>query len=420
MMHWFLASVKNTASIGCDILSSSLLQKLLVPGNTKIIMLIMDGLGGLPCLPGGKTELETAQTPNLDALAERSSLGLTIPVGPGITPGSGPGHLALFGYDPLQYQIGRGAMEALGVDFELGPDDLAARGNFCSLGADGRITDRRAGRITTEINQELANLLETIQIEEAQVFIKPVKEHRFAFILRSKGLHDSLSETDPQRTGVQPLQVRALDSASEKAARYVNQFISSAQKVLADKQPANMILLRGFAKLPILPAYQEKYGLKAAAIALNGMYRGVAKLVGMQVLDTDGNTLEDEFIALEKNWGDFDFFYIHVKKTDTLGELGDFDGKVRAIEEVDKFIPRLLALKPDVVIVGGDHSSPAVLKSHSWHPVPLLLYSPFVRTDGIIKFGERACTQGSLGTIPATHIMPIALANAQRIKKYGA
>src|SRR4030066_1353427 len=240
MMHWFLASVKNTASIGCDILSSSLLQKLLVPGNTKIIMLIMDGLGGLPCLPGGKTELETAQTPNLDALAERSSLGLTIPVAPGITPGSGPSHLAIFGYDPLQHEIGRGAMEALGVDFDLGPDDLAARGNFCTVDTDGRITDRRAGRIGTDINQELARLLETIRIEGAEIFIEPVKEHRFAFIMRSPGLDDALSETDPQKTGVAPLPVLALDPETEKAARYVNQFIISARKLLADKHPANM------------------------------------------------------------------------------------------------------------------------------------------------------------------------------------
>jgi 2,3-bisphosphoglycerate-independent phosphoglycerate mutase len=401
-------------------MNPSLMQNLIISNQTKIVMLIMDGLGGLPRLPGGRTELETARTPNLDVLAESASLGLTVPVGPGITPGSGPGHLAIFGYDPLVYEIGRGAMEALGVDFELGPDDLAARGNFCSIDTEGRITDRRAGRIATEINQELACLLETIKVEEVEVFIKPVKEHRFAFIMRSPGLNDALSETDPQRIGVPPLPVIALDSKSEKTARYVNQFISSAQKLLANKHPANMILLRGFAKLPILPTFQEKYGLKAAAIAINGMYRGVAKLVGMQVLDIAGSSLSDEFSALEKNWENFDFFYLHVKKIDTFGELGDFDGKVKAIEEVDAFIPRILALNPDVVVVGGDHSSPSVLKSHSWHPVPTLLYSSFVRADGLPEFGERACAHGSLGTIPATYIMPIALAHAQRIAKYGA
>jgi 2,3-bisphosphoglycerate-independent phosphoglycerate mutase len=401
-------------------MNSDFITKLIQPAQTKIVMLIMDGLGGLPREPGGKTELETAHTPNMNALAELSSLGLTIPVGPGITPGSGPGHLALFGYDPLQNEIGRGAMEALGVDFELGVDDLAARGNYCTVDSNGSIIDRRAGRITTNVNRELSRLLLTIPVDGADIFIEPIKEHRFAFILRAPGLGEALTETDPQKTGVPPLPVRALEPKSKKAANLVNQFITLAQKVLTYQQPANMILLRGFAKLPILPSYQEKYGLKAAAIAVNGMYRGVARLVGMQVLEVNGQTLNNEFITLENNWNDFDFFYLHVKKTDTFGELGDFDGKVNAIEEVDTFIPRLLALKPDVIIIGGDHSSPSVLKSHSWHPVPVLLYSPFVRSDGIAEFGERACMRGSLGILPTTQIMPIAMANAMRLAKYGA
>jgi 2,3-bisphosphoglycerate-independent phosphoglycerate mutase len=401
-------------------MNASLIQKLNIPAQTKIVMLIMDGLGGLPFVPGGKTELETALTPNMDALAERSNLGLTIPVAPGVTPGSGPGHLALFGYDPFQYEIGRGAMEALGVDFDLRPDDLAARGNYCTLDPDGLIIDRRAGRIDTSVNKELSKLLSTIKIEGAEIFIEPVKEHRFAFILRSSGLSDSLSETDPQKTGVPPLSISANDPDSEKAADLVNQFIASAQKVLADRRPANGMLLRGFARLPDLPKFQERYGLNAAAIAVNGMYRGVARMVGMQVLQLDGPTLDDEFTALKKNWQQYDFFYLHVKKTDTCGENGDFDGKVNAIEEVDAYIPRLLALKPDVIIIGGDHSSPAVLKFHSWHPVPLLVYSPYVRPDGIAHFGEQVCAHGSLGTIPATNLMPIALANAMRLAKYGA
>ena len=401
-------------------MNSNLLQSLIIPAQSKIVMLVMDGLGGLPRLPGGKTELETAHTPNMDTLAERSNLGLTIPVAPGITAGSGPGHLAIFGYDPLQHEIGRGAMEALGVDFELGPDDLAARGNFCTIDSDGKITDRRAGRIGTDINRRLACLLEKITIPGAEIFIQPIKEHRFAFILRAPDLNDALSETDPQKTGVVPLPVSAQNPASEKSAHYVNQYIAAAKAILAQEKPANMILLRGFAKLPILPSFQKKYGLRAAAIALNGMYRGVSRLVGMQVLNTPGDTLNDELITLEENWSNFDFFYLHVKKTDTCGEMGDFEGKVSAIEEVDSFIPRLLALNPDVVIICGDHSSPAILKSHSWHPVPLLIYSPYVRPDRLPEFGESACAKGSLGTIPAIHVMPLALANALRITKYGA
>jgi 2,3-bisphosphoglycerate-independent phosphoglycerate mutase len=401
-------------------MDNHLLRKLIQPADTKIVMLVLDGLGGLPRQPGGKTELETANTPHMDALASRSSLGLTIPVAPGITVGSGPGHLALFGYDPLQYEIGRGAMEALGVDFELGADDLAARGNFCSLDANGLITDRRAGRIPTEVNQKLSRLLSAIPLNEGQVFILPVKEHRFAFILRASGLGASLSETDPLKTGVPPLPVMALDPGSAKAAHLVNQFLGDARKTLAGHDPANMVILRGFARLPDIPSFQERYILHAAAIAVNGMYRGVARLVKMQVLDVHGLTLEDELVALEQNWTSYDFFYLHVKKTDTLGEQGDFDGKVAAIEEVDAILPRVLALNPHVLIITGDHSSPAVLKAHSWHPVPLLLTSPLVRPDGIAEFGERACNHGSLGSIPATHIMPLALANALRLAKYGA
>jgi 2,3-bisphosphoglycerate-independent phosphoglycerate mutase len=396
------------------------LSKLIQPADTKIVMLVLDGLGGLPRQPGGKTELETACTPHMDDLASRSSLGLTVPVAPGITAGSGPGHLALFGYDPLQYEIGRGAMEALGVDFKLKPDDLAARGNYCSLDENGLITDRRAGHISTEVNQKLSQLLIAIPLKEGQVYILPVKEHRFAFVLRAADLGAALSETDPQKTGVPPLPLLALDPDSEKAAQLVNQFLSNARKVLAGHCPANMVLLRGFAKLPNILSFQERYGLHAAAIVVNGMYRGIARLVNMQVLDVNGLTLDDELVALEQNWPAFDFFYLHLKKTDTLGEQGDFDGKVAAIEEVDAILPRILALNPHVLIITGDHSSPAVLKAHSWHPVPLLLSSPLVRPDGITEFGERACIHGSLGTIPATHIMPLALANGQRLAKYGA
>lgn len=401
-------------------MSNELLQKLIVPAQTKMVMLILDGLGGLAPEPGGRTELESARTPNLDQLAAQSALGLTIPVAPGIAPGSGPGHLAIFGYDPIAYEIGRGALEALGVDFELGPDDVAARGNFCSIDAAGILTDRRAGRLPTADSRELAALLGTIQMEGVQFFIEPVKEHRFAFVMRGPGLEDALSETDPQKVGVAPLPVHALKPAAEKAARIANHFIAQARELLREKRPANDILLRGFAKFPTLPSYAELYGLNAAAIAVNGMYRGVARLAGMQVLDVPGDTPADEFATLEARWNDFDFFYLHIKGTDTCGEKGDFAGKARVIEEVDALMPRLMALKPDVVIVGGDHSSPAVLKSHSWHPVPTLLYGRYVRADGIAEFGESACLRGSLGILPAKNVMPIALATAGRIAKYGA
>ena len=371
-------------------------------------------------VPGGKTELETASTPNLDALAELSALGLSSPAGPGITVGSGPGHLAIFGFDPFEYEIGRGALEALGVDFDLLPGDVAARGNFCSINAEGIITDRRAGRIPTDQAEKLIELLSTIKIDGVEFFLMPVKEHRFAFVVRGNELGDYLTDTDPQKIGVLPSPVEALDESSKKTACLANEFITQAKKLLADQSPANMIMLRGFAKLPTVPQYSDIFGLNAASIAVNGMYRGVSRLVGMNVLPVDGINIADEFATLEKNWKDYDFFYLHIKKTDTYGEMGDFDAKAKIIEEVDSFIPRVMALNPDVVIVSGDHSSPAVLKSHSWHPVPTLIYSKYVRADGIKEFGERACARGNLGVISAQDVMPLVMANAGRLTKYNA
>ena len=395
-------------------------RKQTVENQTKIAMLIMDGLGGLPQEPGGKTELETANTPNLDALAGKSALGLSTPLGPGITVGSGPGHLALFGYDPLECEIGRGPLEALGVDFDLHPNDVAARGNFCSIDEHGILTDRRAGRLPTEESRKLLEKMKKIKIDGIEIFLEPVKEHRFAFILRGEGLSTNVGETDPLITGTKPLPLKSFDQASERTAEVVNELVKQVRSMIADEHPANMILLRGFAKLPCVPTVHQMYKLNPGCIAVNGMYRGVSRLAGMKILHVDGVALEDEFTTLENNWQDYDFFYLHFKKTDTCGENGDFDGKVQAIEEFDQQLPRLLALNPDVVIVTGDHSSPSVLKFHSWHPVPLLIFSKYCRADSIFQFGESACAKGNLGHVFARHIMPLALANAGRVAKFGA
>jgi len=391
-----------------------------IKGSSKIVMLILDGLGGLPQKPGGKTELESADRPNLNALAAKSSLGLTVPVGPGITVGSGPGHLAIFGYDPTTYDIGRGTFEALGVDFDLQSEDIAARGNFCTVSHSGAIVDRRAGRIPSSESRPLVEILNTIQVDGAEIFVTPVKEHRFSLVLRGRGLGYSVTDTDPYTSGNRIKKARATQLDSIRTAEIVNQFADQAAELLSNQPKANNIMLRGFSKLPEIPPYQEIFKLNPAAIAINGMYKGVARLVGMDVLTVEGTTLSDEFSTLEKHWDDYDFFYLHFKKTDTCGEDGDFAGKVKAIEEFDAQIPRLLALNPDVVIIGGDHSSPAIMKSHSWHPVPLLLYSKWSRTSGNLEFGEKACALGSLGTIPANTVMPIALAHAGRVEKYGA
>lgn len=398
------------------------LQQLLKKGmNTKIVLLVMDGLGGLPIVPGGKTELETAIRPNLNALAERSILGLQQPLLPGMTPGSGPAHIGLFGYDPINYAIGRGVLSALGVDFDLQPDDVSARGNFCTVNENDIITDRRAGRIPTEKGAELCNLLsENIKIPGVEVILTPEKEYRFVFVLRGPGLNGDVSDTDPQATGKKALQAQALSSEAKTTAEYIQEFVLQANEVLKDQTPANSLVLRGFSQLPKWPKFNDVFGLNSLAIAMYPMYRGVAKLVGMTVMPA-AQSMEEEIDMLEQKWDEHDFFFVHIKKTDSYGEDGNFDAKVGIIEQVDDLLPRILALKPDVLLVTGDHSTPAKMRSHSWHPVPTMLYSELCRPDGISEYGERACLKGSLGPMfPSYELIPLALAHASRIEKFGA
>ena len=397
----------------------STLKPLLLQTDSKILMLVMDGLGGLPREPGGLTELEMARTPNLDALASQGQLGLSLPIAPGVTPGSGPAHLSLFGYDPLEFVIGRGPLEALGIGFHLTGNDVAARGNFCTVDAAGRVTDRRAGRISDDVNRRLCGILSQIKVDGAEIIVKPVKEHRFVLILRGEGLSGELSETDPGVLGRPPAPVEARSFSAQRAADIANQFIAQARDLLRNEHPANMVLLRGFAKHPGFPAFDEVYGLKAAAVAVYPMYRGLAALLGMRLLET-GPTIEEEFRTVAAHWQDHDFFFVHVKKTDSMGEDGNFDGKVHVIEEVDAALPILTALNPDVLVVTGDHSTPAMYRSHSWHPVPTLLWSKWCRGEGKVKYGERDCLRGAWGTFHATAIMPEALGHAGKLARYGA
>ncbi len=388
-------------------------------GDSKIVLLVADGLGGLPLQAGGKTELETAKTPHLNALATAGTLGLSTPVLPGITPGSGPGHLGLFGYDPLQYDIGRGVLEALGIDFELGPNDVAVRGNFCSLDADGKICDRRAGRIGSDVGARLVDKLNGVKIPGVEVFVRHVKEYRLVIVFRAAGLGGNVADTDPQKTGVLPLEPRAEDTASEATAQVAAEFLKQAREILKDDFPANFLTMRGVAKMPAIPTYREVYGLKAAAIAVYPMYRGLARLVSMDVLDA-GQTLDDQMQRLAAAWNDYDFFFVHFKYTDSTGEDGNFDAKVQRIEELDAAIPQITCLKPDVLIVTGDHSTPSKMKSHSWHPVPTMIASELCRPDAETEFSEAACLRGGLGQFPAKHLMLWALAHAGRLEKYGA
>jgi 2,3-bisphosphoglycerate-independent phosphoglycerate mutase len=396
-----------------------LIRELREPSDSKIVLLVADGLGGLPMEPGGKTELESARTPNLDALAREATCGLSIPVLPGITPGSGPGHLGLFGYDPLQYRIGRGILEALGINFDVGPRDVAARGNFCTVDAQGLVTDRRAGRPTTERCVAMCRKLQTIRVPGVQLFVEPVREHRFVVVFRGDNLGDAVNDTDPQQVGHAPLEAMAADSASQDTARAVNTFVAEAGRVLADDAPTNMVTLRGFARYPKIVTMQEVYGLRPLAIAVYPMYKGLARLVGMDVADA-GATLSDQMETLRRSWDQYDFFFLHYKYTDSTGEDGNFAAKVEMIERLDNEVPKIRALGPDVLIVTGDHSTPSKLRSHSWHPVPTLLWSKRCRPDPVTEFGESYCLRGGLGQFQAMYLLPMALANAGRLGKYGA
>lgn len=400
-------------------MSLEFLKELVVENESKIVLLVIDGLGGLPSPKSGLTELETASTPNMDALASRSQCGMLEPIGPGITSGSGPAHLALFGYDPVEYNIGRGVLSAMGIGLELSPRDLACRVNFATM-EDGIITDRRAGRIPTEECARLCKLLETIEIPGVEITIRPEMQHRAVLVFRGDDLSPELSDSDPQKEGKSPLKVEPLSPAAEKSAAVLNKYIERVREVLKNERPANMILVRGFDKLPKIIGFREAYKLKAAAIATYPMYKGLGRLAGMDVLDT-GKTLADEIVTLERHFKGYDFFFVHVKSADSAGEDGDFERKVKVIEEVDRYIPAILELKPDVLVITGDHSTPALLKSHSWHPVPVLLNSKWGRRDTwITGFGERECAKGSMGILRSKDLMGLMLASALRLKKFGA
>ncbi len=398
-----------------------LLTELVLPGSSKIVFLILDGVGGIQVPEKGGTELQVARKPNLDQLAERSSCGLMEPISPGITPGSGPAHFALFGYDPFQYNIGRGILEATGIDYPLTERDVVARFNFATVDAGGNVVDRRAGRIPTETNQQLCRkLVKSLNLGSGvEVIVEPVKEHRGILILRGDGLRGEIEDTDPEREGIPSLEPKAMVPEAEKTAGLVKEFIAQSRKLLAGEPKANMVLLRGFAKHVRYPSMKERYGLNALAIATYPMYRGISRLVGMKVL-SNVNNLEEELKALADHYAAYDFFYIHVKQTDSRGEDGNFDAKVAVIEEVDRYLPRVTSLKPDVLVVTGDHATPAKLAGHSWHPNPVILYSENCLIDAVKKFDEVSCAGGVLGRMRAVDLMPQALAHARRLNKFGA
>ena len=402
-----------------------MLRHLLSANDSKIILLVMDGVGGIRTSAFPETALDAAHTPNLDALAAGGLCGRSLPVARGITPGSGPAHFALFGYDPLapENDVGRGVVEVTGTGYDVLPGDVAIRGNFATIDGDGILTDRRAGRIPHEEGERIcAKLGEGIkEIDGVEIIVMPVREYRFGVVLRGEGLSPDVEETDPQVTGKKPLSPVAMNTGAERTSSIIARFIEMAGAILADEEKANAVLMRGISSRPVIEPFSDRYGLSGAAVAAYPLYRGVARLCGMDIVDT-GFSVKEEFDTASEIFrrGEHDFIFIHVKKTDSYGEDGNLDGKKGIIEEVDAHLTILLGLEPDVLIVTGDHSSPCAMKSHSWHPVPFLLKSEFCGIDGAAAFSEAECDRGALGVFPAVDIMTFALANSGRLKKHGA
>ncbi|MCE5230978.1 2,3-bisphosphoglycerate-independent phosphoglycerate mutase [bacterium] len=402
-----------------------LLQKLAVKTDSKIVLIVMDGVGGIHTMNSPKTALEIAKTPNLDALATRSALGRANPADVGITPGSGPGHLALFGYDPIvpAHEIGRGVLEACGINFRLNENMVATRGNFCTLGADKKITDRRAGRIPSEEGARICAKLQAAikEIDGVKIHVLPVKEYRFCTIFEAPGLAPEVLDTDPQKVGLETLPAKAFtdSAAAKKTADIANKFIAKAFETIADEPKANGLVLRGFSVDPGLPSFQDLYKLNPCAIATYPLYRGVASLAGMKVLET-GQTIAEEVETLKAVWNEYDFFFFHVKKTDSSGEDGNLDYKVHVIEEFDAALADILKLGPNVIAITGDHCTPYVMKGHSFHPVPLLVCGENCDVDDTKAFSESECLRGSIGTIYSEKLMGLLLANAGKLNKFGS
>jgi len=402
-------------------MAGDLIDSLCMENDSKIIFLILDGLGGMQVDNAGESELGTAKTPNMDKLVAENTCGLMIPVEHGITPGSGPGHFGLFGYDPVEANIGRGVLSASGLEFKLTERDVAARVNLATLDSSGNVSDRRAGRIATDENKRICQKLrENVRLSDGvEFFLDTEKEHRALLVVRGDGLGGTINDTDPQLLGVPPLKPEGADAASQKTTRYLMEFLDQAKKILADEPQGNMLLLRGIAKHRRYPTLYERFKLNAYAIANYPMYRGISRLVGMDIAPVSQN-LSTQIDELENSWDKYSFFFMHIKETDACGEDGNFEGKVAAIEETDALLPRITKMNPDALIITGDHSTPAAMRAHSWHPIPVALASKLARRDPVKEFSENACLGGGLGMFESKNLMNLALAHAGKLAKFGA
>ena len=404
----------------------------------KTFFVICDGLGDRP-IPklGRKTPLEYAKTPNLDAIARRGIIGAMNTIDIGVRPGSDTAHMAIFGYDPHVYYTGRGPFETAGLRMEHKDGDICFRVNMGTVDDTLHIIDRRAGRIGD--TSAFARELNGMKIDGVEFFVKAGTGYRMGMIMRGKKLSTHITDIDPGHVGKGVRMCEATDDTSEakRTAKILNTFVSRAHKLLKrmpvniDRQKnglpqANYLLVRGAGVYPKLPRFFDKYGLRAACFAGAGLYKGIARLIGMDVVHVPGATgkpdsnIRAKVETAIKHRKDYDFFFIHFKGADSCGEDGDVEGKIAYIEKIDDAVAPLLKLKNSLVVITADHSTPCTIKSHSADDVPIVIMGDEVRDDDVHEFSERTCAKGRMGHIKGMHVMPIILDLMGIAEKFGA
>ncbi len=398
----------------------------------KIVFIVFDGLADRPIKElGNKTPLEVANKPNLDELAKRGVNGLLDIISPGKRIGSDVAHLSILGYDPYKYYTGRGPLEASGIGLELDSNDVAFRANFATVSEDFTVIDRRAGRIK-EGTKELEKAINEIDIGVDFIF-KASVAHRGALVLKGKGLSDKVSDTDPHEVGVKVMEAKPLENTKEakRTAEIINEFTKKVHEVLNNHRvnverakrglpKANIVLLRGAGRTPKLEPFEKRYGIKGACIAKTAIIKGIARLLGMEVIDSKEDFLErgkQIFEALNRN----DFVLLNIKEPDEAGHDGNYEKKIKIIEEADKMIGMFLDyVEENYLVVLSDHTTPVSFRDHTGDEVPVLIAGPEVRSDDVTTFSERSVYKGYLNRIRALDLMTYMLNLTNRLEKYGA